>query len=213
MRIRASDLTAIFEVYMLAVVLGALKTALDLREPWYQGVATFWAYATTFVGSIVLVSVMALAAVVLVRPQGFEEALETFSSEGPERAANPSSASGEEEMGENLKFLMRADASRKNPQGVSAAVGETLEVTTAIAPVEAAVRRPRRVRRVLLTLLGPNVTATIFAGISAALLPGSDGFLQTFFTFNTFIILVFAYGWAGLLGYAVTSLFLAASEV
>ena len=116
-------------------------------------------------------------------------------------------------MEENLKFLMHAAASRQNPQGIPAAVGETLKVTTVQAPVEAAVPRPRRVRRILLPLLGPNITATIFAGISAALLPSSDGFLQASFTINTFIILVFAYGWAGLLGYAVASLFLAASEV
>ena len=213
MRLRASDLTAIFEVYMLAVVLGSLKNALDTAGPWYHGTATFWAYATTFVGSLVLVSVMALAAVVLVRPRGFEEALQTLSSERPRPAANPSPASGDEEMKENLEFLMHAAASRGHPPGVPAAVEETLEVTAVQAPAEAAVPRPRRAQRILPALLGPTITATIFAGISAALLPGSDGFLQTLFTFNTFIIVVFAYGWAGLLGYAMASLFLAASEV
>ena len=211
LRLRASDLAAIFEVYMLAVALGALKTALDLREPWFYPTVSFWVYATTFVGSLALVSVSLLATIVLVRPRSSEPTFEVSPSENPGPVGNPSPPPADEEMEEILKFLQRGAGSGENPQGGPTAVEETLQV----APVQArpsAVPRPRGARRTLLTLLGPAVTATIFGGVSAALLPGADGFLQSAHTLNTFIVLLFSYGWVGLLAYTVGSLFLAASK-
>jgi len=211
LKLRASDLAAIFEVFLLAVAVGSLKTALDLAQPWYDGTASFWAYATTFVGSIVLLSVMAMAAVVLARPRALEHLLEASAVESGEKASGDATpATAETEMDEILKFLKRA-ASSDNPEGSPSAGGQTVEVSAVQTPVEVAPRR-RRSRRVLTTFVGPSITATVFAGISAALLPGADGFLQTFFTLNTFMILTFAYGWIGLLAYSVSSLFLAASD-
>ncbi|MBI2867063.1 MAG: hypothetical protein HYX97_01855 [Chloroflexi bacterium] len=210
LKLRASDLAAIFEVFLLAVAVGSLKTALDLTQPWYNATASFWAYATTFVGSIVLLSVMAMAAVVLARPRAFEQILEASSAESVEKAAEPTTVPAETEMDEILKFLKRA-ASSDNPERGRSAVGQTVEVSAVQAPGEVAPRL-RRSRRVLTTFVGPSITATVFAGISAAFLPSADGFLQTFFTLNTFMILTFAYGWVGLLAYSVSSIFLAASD-
>lgn len=212
LRLRASDLAAIFEVYMLAVALGALKTALDLREPWFTPTVSFWVYAMTFVGSLALISVSLLATIVLVRPRSSEPTLEVSPSENPGPVGNPSPPPADEEMEEILKFLQRGAAPGENPQGGSLAVEETLQVAPVQARPSAAIPRPRGARRTLLTLLGPAVTATIFGGISAAFLPGADGFLQTAYTLNTFIVLVFSYGWVGLLAYTVGSLFLAASK-
>lgn len=205
-------MAAIFEVYLLAVALGALKTALDLTGPWYRGTATLWTYATTFLGSLVLLSVLALAAVVLVRPRGFEGATEIGMSGSPVRTGNPSAALEEEEMQQLLGLLKHAPPPRANPRGGSVATQETAKLASLQPRLEGAIAHPRRVRRVLLTLIGPSLTATAFAALSASLLPGSEGVLQTSFTLNTFFVLFFAYGWVGLLGYSVCSLFLAASE-
>ncbi len=68
LRIRTSDLAAIFEVYLLAVALGALKTAVDTQGPWFPETATLWVYGMTLVGSAILVSTLALAGIVLTRP-------------------------------------------------------------------------------------------------------------------------------------------------
>jgi len=197
---------------MLAVALGALKTALDLREPWFTPTVSFWVYATTFVGSLALISVSLLATIVLVRPRSSEPTLEVSLSENPGPVGNPSPPPADEEMEEILKFLQRGAPSGENPQGGPIAVEETLQVAPVQGRPSVAVPRPRGARRTLLTLLGPAVTATIFGGVSAALLPGADGFLQTAYTLNTFIVLVFSYGWIGLLAYTVGSLFLAASK-
>ncbi len=211
LRIRASDLAAIFEVYLLAVALGALKTALDLREPWFFGTATFWTYATTFIGSLVLLSVLSLAAVVLARPRGSESTPRTATPEGAAQAANPSAAA-EEEMDEILSFLRSAPGPGTDREGGSDTTAETIQVPSVQPRLQATVARPVRARRALVTLAGPSVTAVFFAALSAALLPGAEGFLQTSFTLNTFVVLFFAYGWSGLLAYSLSSLFLAASE-
>src|SRR3970040_983457 len=117
LRLRASDLAAIFEVYMLAVALGALKTALDLREPWFTPTVSFWVYAMTFVGSLALISVSLLATIVLVRPRSSEPTLEVSPSENPGPVGNPSPPPADEEMEEILKFLQRGAASGESPQG------------------------------------------------------------------------------------------------
>ena len=197
---------------MLAIALGALKTALDLREPWFTPTVSFWVYATTFIGSLALVSVSLLATIVLVRPRSSEPTLEVSPSENPGPVGNPSPPPADEEMEEILKFLQRGAASGETSQGGPPADEETLQVATVQARPSAAMPRPRGGRRTLLTLLGPAVTATIFGGVSAALLPGADGFLQSAYTLNTFIVLLFSYGWVGLLAYTVGSLFLAASK-
>ncbi len=211
LRIRASDLAAIFEVYLLAVALGALKTALDLTAPWFSGPATFWTYATTFIGSLALLSVLALAAVVLARPRGYEATTRTATPEDAAKAANPTAAA-EEEMDEILSFLQRASGPSTDPRGGSETMAETVHLPSVQPRLQAAVARPVRARRTLVTLVGPSVTAAFFAALSAALLPGAEGYLQTSFALNAFVVLFFAYGWAGLLGYSLSSLFLAASE-
>ncbi len=93
-----------------------------------------------------------------------------------------------------------------------ATVTEQAQVAAVPDLAEAAASNRLRVRRVLVTLLGPIATSGVFGAVSAALLPGAGGFLQSEYTINTFLILTFAYGWGGLVAYAVASLYLAASE-
>src|SRR3970282_1012964 len=125
LRLRASDLAAMFEVYMLAIALGALKTALDLREPWFTPTVSFWVYATTFVGSLALISVSLRAPIMLARPRSSEPTFEVSPSENLGPVGNPSPPPADEEMEEILKFLQRGAAPGENPQGESLAVEET----------------------------------------------------------------------------------------
>ena len=210
-RIRASDLAAIFEVYLLAIALGALKTALDLREPWFSGTATLWTYATTFVGSVILLSLLSVAAAVLVRPKAGGEAPEAALSEDRSAAVEPS-ARAEEEMEEILAFLKQGSPSGANPGEEPSGMAGAGGLSSRKARRSASASRATPNRRIRLALVGPAVTAAFFAGLSAAFLPGAEGYLQTFYTLNTFIVLFFSYGWAGLLAYSACSLFLAVAE-
>ena len=56
-------------------------------------------------------------------------------------------------------------------------------------------------------LFGPAAAAGLMLGVSAALLPGSGGFLQTNYTLNTSLILGFAYSWPGIGAYIAIALY------
>lgn len=212
MRIRASDMAALFEVYMLAVVLLALKTALDAGGPWYGPDATFWTYASTFVGGMILVSVLMLAALFLARTKEPEYMVKLAPSTNPSSSKDRPTLDDQEFEGllESLEQVAGLSQSQKG-----AAAGRILEkrgvqIASALTPTTTR----RRSKNLLLIFLGPAVTATVFAGIAAALLPASaaEGFLATNFVLNTTFILTFSYGWGALIAYALASLFLAASE-
>ena len=209
LRLRASDLAAIFEVYMLGVVLGSVKTAVDSTGAWYAPTATFWAYATTFLGGLILLSVLVLAAVFLARTKEPEFVFQTAASENS-AALKDRYVVDDEQVEDLLDSLEQVAGLSKNPRG-----GATATVAKAEPRAAPSVMRPkvrRRGRGVLVTLLGPSISAAAFAGISAALLPAGAGFLVTNFQLNTLFILSLSYGWIGLIAYAVVSLFLAASE-
>jgi hypothetical protein len=54
---------------------------------------------------------------------------------------------------------------------------------------------------------GPSIVAVGYVAISAMMLPGITGFLQTNFVLNTSIILALSYGWLGLISYALLSVY------
>lgn len=58
-------------------------------------------------------------------------------------------------------------------------------------------------------LAGPAIGAIGYVAVSSMLLPGVFGFLERNFELNTTAILALSYGWAGLLVYALTSVYLA----
>ena len=59
-----------------------------------------------------------------------------------------------------------------------------------------------------IALAGPAVGAVAYVAVSSMLLPGYQGFLPAHFQLNTAAILVLSYGWAGLLLYALTSVYM-----
>jgi hypothetical protein len=211
LRIRASDLAAVFEVYMLGVVLGSVKTAADSTAPWYTPTATFWMYGATFLGGLILLAVLVLAALFLIRTKEPEYVFQAAASEGA-TAAPDRYVVDDEQVEDLLDSLEHVAGLSKNPKGTTAAV--VAKTGTKVPPTVMRPKIRRRGRSVLVTLLGPSISAAVFAGISAALLPAGDagGFLATSFQLNTLFILSLSYGWIGLIAYAVVSLFAAASE-
>ena len=204
-------MAAIFEVYMLGVVLGSVKTAVDSTGPWYTPTATFWTYATTFIGGLILLSVLVLAALFLIRTKEPEYLFQAAGSGNP-AATRDRYVVDDEQVEDLLDSLEQVAGLSKNPKGTAPAAVAKAEPKAAQTVMRPKIRR--RGRSVLVTLLGPSISAAAFAGSSAALLPAGDvgGFLATSFTINTLFILTLSYGWIGLIAYAVVSLFLAASE-
>lgn len=215
-RLRPIDLATIFEVYIIAVALGALKTALDTTTPWYDATTSFWAYATTFLGSLVLASVLVLTAVALARPRGLSAAPSTSAT--PSAAPNPgpsrprSQVTVDEEMDDLLKSLERTAGFGSQAEGTPPGAGTVQLSAGRTSVVETSPQRAAGRRRVRTALVGPSITAAIFGGVSAIALPAASGFMQANWTLNTFLILLFSYGWAGLLAYSVGSIFFAAAE-
>ena len=196
---------------MLAVALGALKTAFDAGGPWYEPTATLWVLGSTFLGSTVLLSVVLLTAVVLLRPPGLHYVIQT-STTVPVKAENPPPEGTDREMEDLLKSLEKAAGFGKNTDQAIVELKETSRLKVQPVAVETPEARRAKVRRVTMTLLGPSLGAAVFGGLSLALLPGAEGFLQTSFQLNTFVLLTLAYGWIGLIAYSIASVYLAASS-
>lgn len=64
-------------------------------------------------------------------------------------------------------------------------------------------------RRIWGAVAGPMSVGLLFLGIAGAMLPGSEGFLQTQYVLNTALILFLGYGWPILVGYTAVALALA----
>jgi len=88
-------------------------------------------------------------------------------------------------------------------------VSESEEASSASTSALAAsrVRLLHRRKAVSRYVMGPAAVGVMFLGISGALLPGVDEFLQTFHQANTALVLGMAYSWIGLGAYAAASLY------
>ena len=195
---------------MLAVGLLALKTALDAGGPWYGPEVTLWAYATTFVGGVILVCVLLLAALRLIRAEEPEYVFPNASPQDPATAMGRRGVDNQEFEG-IFESLEQVAGVSTNPEAAATGI---LEKDGIRSPSAAKRSGRRRTQSALLIVLGPAIAAAVFAGIGAALLPASaaGGFLVDNFTLNTTVILTFSYGWGALLAYAIASIFLAASD-
>ena len=209
MRIRASDLAALFEVYIIATGLGALKTALDTTGPWYRATATFWALSVSFLGGLVLLGVLVLSALHFIQMRPPERALDVST---PSKGSMGTSETDmlDQEMEELLRSVQRAEGQQLKPKEGTTTLLETADVRIARAAATPTAGPRSHAGSIPAALKGPVVATAVFTAISAAFLPASDGMLQTNFSSNTFLILLLAYGWGGLIAYAVASVFLAA---
>lgn len=205
MKLRASDLAALFEVYMLGVALAALKTALDAHGSWFSETASFWVYSMTFLASVVLLSVTGAAAVFLGRTTGLEAGHRMLATTGVGPPGQSREDEKEADIDELLSSLERGGA---NP-GAGSLVTEVKRSTPGkMIRVARAPSAPGGAARIQLTLLGPSIAAGVFCALSAAFLSAVTAF-QTQYTINNLAILTLSYGWGGLVFYTIASLFLA----
>ena len=195
---------------MLAVGLLALKTALDAGGPWYGPEVTLWMYATTFVGGLILVSVLILAGLRFIRAKEPEYVYQIAPSGNP-AIGRERPALDDQEFEGLIESLEQVADLPTNPKSATTSLPEKTGVRS---PSATKPQGRRRARSALVVVLGPAITAAVFAGISAVLLPASaaGGFLVDNYTLNTTFILTFSYGWGALLLYAIASIFLAASD-
>jgi len=195
---------------MLAVGLLALKTALDAGGPWYGPEVTLWVYATTFVGGLILVSVLILAGPRFIRAKEPEYVYQIAPSGNP-AIGRERPALDDQEFEGLIESLEQVATVPKSAKGANPGL---LEKNGVRSPSATKPQGRRPARSALVVVLGPAITAAVFAGISAVLLPASaaGGFLVDNYTLNTTFILTFSYGWGALLLYAIASIFLAASD-
>ena len=195
---------------MLAVALGALKTALDTRSAWYLETETLWVLATSCIGGVVLLGIVLLTWVRLIPPR---ETRQVLAGAPPPKLdilgkyPRPATNEDVDELLRSLETIAGAGEKETRPTeepAVAGSAGGTLAGLVA--------SRPLASRRILRSLLGPAIASAVFSGLSAAMLPGAGGMLQNYYTMNTFLILTLAYGWGGLVAYASASMFVAAYE-
>lgn len=227
MSFRPRVLGAAFGSYFVAVFLLAWSVSKDLTGPWYGPDLSRWLYTTYFLGSGVVLSGVVVAASrrtasIDRRMAEVEDRIRSATgSAGP--AGDPDGGegapSGRDAVDRDIDDLLeRLDVMEVASEDDGALVEEMVPpdvVTTPSSssgsvPADLLTQRERLSdarAEVRAYASGPAIVATVFLGISGAMIPGADAFLQTFHQFNTTLVLGIAYGWLGLGAYAVIATF------
>ena len=233
---RPGVLAAIFGAYFGVVMFAAWSFASHSTVPWFGPDLTRWVYMTHILASTVFLAGLALLAfhvqnVFETRVSEINRQLGSIiwsgvvSSGGveappPGRKAEPDVEDEDgdptqRDLDEMLEVLGEAQAETAQEVLLESA-DSTVEQAD---PVEAAreimlrrdlVRRREGLKRhqdsLVRFLPGPAGLAAGILGVSMAMLPASDGVLQSSFQLNTALILGFAYGWFGLAAYFAASI-------
>ncbi|MGQ0796954.1 MAG: hypothetical protein ACT4OI_03700 [Methanobacteriota archaeon] len=224
-RVRPVTLGAACGAYFAAVVFLAWNQAKDLSQPWYLADLSRWVYTTYFLGaSLLLAGVVAGASrraasldrrIALlqadIRSGGFFTSAEAPDAE--DHAPEPDAVDRDiDDLLDRLSDIETAEA------GTDAVVVEQVEAPRVVAAAPPPrttgpelAREHQRLTRSRKAIrgyaAGPAVVATLFLGLSGAMLPAVDVFLQTFHQLNTVLVLSLGYGWFGLGAYAGASAF------
>lgn len=236
MSLRPRTLGAAFGAYFTGIVLLAWSSSKDLTNPWYGPDLSRWLYTTYLLGSAAL-----LAGVLVVasrRTASIDRRLAQL-TDGMRLATDyaghengPDGAKGayerdavDQDIDDLLERLDDIEVASDETVIVEEAtvVGEATSSqvladappSVAGAPTDLVALRQRLLRvraSVRAYAAGPAVVLMAFLGVSGAMLPGVDAFLQTFHQLNTTLILAMAYGWAGLGAYVVAATFVHLKE-
>ena len=210
--LRPRVLGAIFGAYFLIVGLASWQFAQGLPTPWYLSDLTRWIYSTYMV--VAAVFLMGLAGLGLSIRASFSRQIREVdarlggivrqSAEALPPPLPESAAAGRDTVDRDIDELLEslseveatatreAQAMDSNPGGSSYGSGED--------DAKLGAKRQRLMaRRKFLGryLTGPGVVAAMILGISGMMLPGADGFAQTFHRLNTSLILGIGYSWVG----------------
>lgn len=227
--IRPRTFAALFGGYFAAVGVASWTFASGLSFAWYPPDLSRWVYSTYFVGSAVLLLGLTVIGYVVQsafdrRAREVNERIQETRAQGsvvpPELQilASPSDVAGAEpdDIETTMTELVRLE-SDVAPEG-EADMGETMVLLQSQrAEAVALSTQDRRLLRrreslklrqefIVKFLAGPAVSASVILSVSGMLLPGADGFLQTYHQLNTALVLGFAYSWPGIGAYLVASI-------
>jgi hypothetical protein len=105
---------------------------------------------------------------------------------------------------EGVAFLDRGNYSAALDRAMIAR--QTVSRQSAVSPLPDGINWRSAVPSYSGALAGPSIIASIFVALSAMLLPGIGGFLESNYTVNTAAILFVSYGWFFLVVYALISI-------
>lgn len=227
---RPGVLAAIFGTYFGVVMLIAWSFASNLTVTWFDSALTRWVYMTQILASTVFLVGLALLSFHIQnvfgdRVREINRQLGIIIWSGVTSTEDveipPAAKKAEAELGEDdptqrdLDEMLEVLGEAQNQEVLGPTSGTDGGQEEEMEAEEIMVRRDLVRRRTGLRqqqdfltrfLPGPMAVAVIILGISMALLPASDGMLQSLFHLNTAIILGFSYGWFGLAAYFATSL-------
>ncbi len=227
MSFRPRVLGAAFGSYFVLTFLLAWYFSSDLTVPWYGPDLSRWLYTVYFLGSVVVLSGILVAA--SKRRASIDRRLEEVEDKIRSAVGHAGSASdpesgegapsGRDAVDRDIDDLLErldgmevvsADDGVLVEEVVPADVVTTASSTSPSLPSDLLAQRKRLSRAragVSAYASGPAIAATAFLGIAAAMIPGAEIFLQSFHQLNTTLVLGIAYGWLGLGAYAVIATF------
>lgn len=217
---RPRTLAAVFGAFHVVIFSLAWSTAKDLAGPWYNAEISRWTYFGYLVASAALLAGLGVA--IVARTNVLDRliaVLEARAAKAPSRVAaeSPSEAAPEppppkDRVDRDIDDLLES-LSEMEATTVAEAELEEAGVEAPPPPPEASadvtVERARLEGMrwaVRAYLVGPAAVATLFLGISGAMLPGTGGFLQSYHQLNTTLILGIGYGWVGLAAYTILAI-------
>jgi len=225
--------TIVFGVIFAAIANLAWNTGISTTGPWFAPGVTLQVYSITLIGALLLA--FGLAAVAANRVGHYDSLLRSFdmrisavkalvatrARESGKDAVEPRTV--DQEINEVLGDLesLASDSVRSETGHADSLVqlDEILRLSdsrTQTVVLRELVRERIGLRaaqsRLLSTAAGPAVTALIFVGISAMMLPGSIGFAETNFRLTTGLILFLAYGWAFLAAWAFIAVIMTSTD-
>ena len=220
--VRPRTLAAVFGVYFLIVATASWTFARGLTSVWYTADITRWVYTTyMLVAAIFLVGLGGMG--LSVRKSFGKQIRELDAKLGPGSHDAPTDALPpplpettnlpdhiDRDIDELLESLSEVEASAAREAQAMEVQAETVND---VPVVEAAGHEPAAQRAQLVErrkflgryLAGPGIVAAVVLGISGIMLPGSDVFAQSNFTFNTAVILGIGYSWLGLGAYVAAT--------
>jgi len=209
--VRPRVLAAGFGAYFVIIAFVAYQYAQGLPTPWYLADLTRWIYTTyMLVAAVFLVGVGGLA--LSIRSSFSRQIRELDARLGPMVRGAPPDAlppplpetpavqdTVDQDIDELLESLSEVEATATREVQVME-LEPNREMPTLEDDGGLAARRERLLhRRTFLGryLIGPATVAALILGFSGMMLPGADGFAQTYHKLNTAFILGIGYSWVG----------------
>jgi hypothetical protein len=215
-------LAAGFGAYFAIIAIAAWQYSQTLTTPWFPPDITRWIYTTNMlIAAVFLVGMGGLA--LSIRSSFTRQIREIDARLGamvrgssldslppPLPETQNVRDTVDRDIDELLESLSEVEATAtREAQALDSGVGSGRGSYVDVDDAGLGVRRERLVhRRKFLGryLFGPALVAALILGLSGMMLPGADGFAQTYHQLNTALILGIAYSWVGVGWYvAVTA--------